>query len=257
VAQPDDKKAAPSAAPAPTLPTDEVLKASFSFKPVPNPSDPTHPKTNAHLLIQGSKPMDIDLGNFASPPDVVNEAKAKLASFPNGMIMGFRSYQPSSGISSDLAVLHVNGRHLRIVQRRVDETAAEPGRFETAREVPMPINTKVVACVPGKEVAFGRRGSPPLPGSGTSCSTQVLPSGSLKPAYFMPPRSSAGPMATPRPPAPRALGRCWPLPGAGPAASPPAWPCRAGPCSSRMEQAEPWGRELQHADRGAGPHVVV
>lgn len=151
VAQPNDKKAAPSAAPAPTLPTDEVLKASFSFKPVPNPSDPTHPKTNAHLLIQGSKPMDIDLGNFASPPDVVNEAKAKLASFPNGMIMGFRSYQPSSGISSDLAVLHVNGRHLRIVQRRVDETAAEPGRFETAREVPMPINTKVVAASPAKK----------------------------------------------------------------------------------------------------------
>jgi hypothetical protein len=149
VAKPADKKAAPRATPA--LPVDEILQASFSFKSVPNPSDATHPKTNARLLIQGSKPMDIDLGNFASRPDVVNEAKAKLAAFPNGMIMGFRSYQASSGISSDLAVLHVNGRHLRIVQRRVDETAAEPGTFETAREIPMPINTKVVAAVAAKK----------------------------------------------------------------------------------------------------------
>jgi hypothetical protein len=95
--------------------------------------------------------MDIDLGRFAGKPDVVNEAKAKQAGFPNGMLMGFRSYEPSSGISSDLAVLSVDGQRLRIVQRHVEETATEPGKFETSREIPLPPNTVVVAAPMAKK----------------------------------------------------------------------------------------------------------
>jgi hypothetical protein len=124
----------------------ETLKLSFAFKPAPNPEDPAHPKTSAHLLIQGAKPQDIDLGKFAGQPDVVDATKAKLVNFPSGMLMGFRSYQASSGTSADLAVLHVDGRYLRIVQRRVEETAPEAGKFETAREIPLPANTQVVAA---------------------------------------------------------------------------------------------------------------
>ncbi|WP_046246073.1 hypothetical protein [Hymenobacter terrenus] len=130
---------------APKLQEVETLKMSFSFKPVPDPDDPKHPKTNAHLLLQGAKPMDIDLGKFAGKPDIVNAAKAKAANFPDGMLLGFRSYQASTGISSDLAVLVVDARRLRIVQRRVEETAPEAGIFETSREIPLPANTAVVA----------------------------------------------------------------------------------------------------------------
>ncbi|MBD2766570.1 hypothetical protein IC235_01530 [Hymenobacter sp. BT664] len=143
VAPSADKTATPNA---PALPTNETLKASFAFKPVPNPADPAHPQTSVHLLIQGSKPLNVDLGKFAGRPDLVDATKAKLAGFPSGMLLGFRSYQASSGISSDLAVLQVKGRYLRIVQRRVDEAAAEPGTFETARELPLPANTTVVAA---------------------------------------------------------------------------------------------------------------
>lgn len=131
---------------APALVRAETLKATFRFKPAPNPDDPSHPKINARLLLQGTRPLDIDLGNFAGKPDVVDAEKAKLAGFPNGMLMGFRSYHAASGTSSDLAVLSVEGRRLRVVQRRVEETAAEPGTFETSREVPLPANTTVVAA---------------------------------------------------------------------------------------------------------------
>ncbi|WP_035564087.1 hypothetical protein [Hymenobacter sp. IS2118] len=142
---PIDNVATAPAPDAPALVRAETLKATFRFKPAPNPEDPSRPKINARLLLQGTKPLDIDLGNFAGKPDVVDAEKAKLAGFPNGMLMGFRSYHAASGTSSDLAVLSVEGR-LRIVQRRVEETAAEPGTFETSREVPLPANTTVVAA---------------------------------------------------------------------------------------------------------------
>ncbi len=141
--------ATPPAAPAPH--DAETLKLAFAFKPAPDPDDPAHPRTSAHLLLQGAKPQDIDLGKFATRPDVVDAAKAKLAGFPSAMLMGFRSYQASSGTSSDLAVLKVDGRHLRIVQRRVEETATQPGEFKTAREIVLPANTTVVPAAPGRK----------------------------------------------------------------------------------------------------------
>ena len=120
-----------------------TLKLSFVFKPAPNPDDAAHPRTSVQLLLQGTKPQDIDLGKFAGKPDVVNAAKAKAANFPAGMLMGFRSYSAATGTSSDLAVLNEDARHLRIVQRRVEETAPEGGKFETAREIVLSANTKI------------------------------------------------------------------------------------------------------------------
>lgn len=137
--------AAPAAAPA-ALKEAETLQVSFRFKPAPDADDPAHPRTSAHLVVQGSVPLDIDLGKFVGQPDVVDAAKAKAANFPAGMLMGFRSYSAATGTSSDLAVLHVDGRRLRVVQRHVEETAPEGGKFETSREVPLPANTRVVAA---------------------------------------------------------------------------------------------------------------
>ena len=139
-------EAAAPAATAPVLKEAETMQVSFSFKSVPDPDDPKHLRTSAHLLLQGSKPQDIDLGKFVGKPDVVDAAKAKAANFPVGMLMGFRSYAPATGTSSDLAVLSVGGNRLRIVQRRVEETAPEAGKFETAREIPLPANTIVAAA---------------------------------------------------------------------------------------------------------------
>ena len=140
-----------AAAPAATIPANATLKLVFDFKPAPNADDPAHPRTSAHLLLQGAKPIDIDLGKFATKPDQVDAAKAKLAGFPSGMLMGFRSYDPATGTSHDLAVLNVDSRHLRVVQRRVEESATEPGKFETSREIPIPASTTVtVAPIPAK-----------------------------------------------------------------------------------------------------------
>jgi len=139
------------AAPAPILKEAETLKVSFSFKPAPDPDDPQHPRTSAHLLLRGAKPQDIDLGKFVGKPDVVDAVKAKAANFPAGMLMGFRSYSPATGTSSDLAVLSVDGNRLRIVQRRVEETAPEAAKFETAREIPLPANTTAVATPMAKK----------------------------------------------------------------------------------------------------------
>jgi hypothetical protein len=138
--------AATTTASAPTLHEAETLKMSFTFKPAPDPDDPSHPRTSAHLLLQGRQPLDIDLGKFGGKPDVVDAAKAKAANFPGGMLLGFRSYVAATGTSQDLAVLNVDGHRLRIVQRRVEETAPEAGTFETAREVPLPANTQVVVA---------------------------------------------------------------------------------------------------------------
>ena len=126
------------------LPEGQTLKMSFGFKPSADPDNPGHPRTSAHLVLQGPKAQEVDLGKFANKPDVVDAVKAKEASFPAGMLLGFRSYDPSSGVFSDLAVMKVDARHLRIVQRRVEETNPEGGKFETAREIPLPANTTVV-----------------------------------------------------------------------------------------------------------------
>jgi len=151
VTAPSVTAAAVPAAPAPILKEAETLKVSFSFKPAPDPDDPQHPRTSAHLLLRGAKPQDIDLGKFVGKPDVVDAVKAKAANFPAGMLMGFRSYSPATGTSSDLAVLSVDGNRLRIVQRRVEETAPEAAKFETAREIPLPANTTAVATPMAKK----------------------------------------------------------------------------------------------------------
>ena len=143
---PDATATAPAPDAAPALKDAETMKVSFSFKPVPNPDDPKHPRTSAHLLVQGSQPLDIDLGKFTGKPDMVDAAKGKAANFPADMMLAFRSYDAASGISQDLAVLHPDARHLRVVQRRVEETNPEGGKFETSREVPLPANTLVVAA---------------------------------------------------------------------------------------------------------------
>ncbi|WP_460503780.1 hypothetical protein, partial [Hymenobacter agri] len=143
---PDAAATATAPAAAPMLKDAETVKASFSFKPTANPDDPKHPRTVAHLLVDGSQPLDIDLGKFPTQPDMVTGDKAKAANFPDGMLMGFRSYDAMTGISQDLAVLHPDARHLRVVQRRVDETNPEVAKFETSREVPLPANTMVVAA---------------------------------------------------------------------------------------------------------------
>ncbi|MBO2009778.1 hypothetical protein [Hymenobacter negativus] len=146
VTPPPAEGAATATATTPALTEAETMKMSFSFKSTPDPDDPSHPRTSAHLLLQGRKPLDIDLGKFMSKPDVVDAAKAKAANFPSDMLMGFRSYSASTGTSQDLAVLSVDGHRLRIVQRRVEETAPEAGTFETAREIPLPANTRVVVA---------------------------------------------------------------------------------------------------------------
>jgi hypothetical protein len=145
-APPADGTAAVIKPAAPALAEAQTLKMAFRFKPAPDPDDPRHPRTSAHLVLQGAKPMDIDLGKFAGKPDVVDAAKAKAANFPSGMLMGFRCYQAATGTSYDLAVLNVDGHRLRIVQRRVEEAAPEAGQFETAREIPLPANTAVVVA---------------------------------------------------------------------------------------------------------------
>lgn len=141
-----DIVAATPPAAAPVLKDAETMKVAFSFKPTDNPDNPKHPRVLAHLLVQGSQPLDIDLGKFPNQPDMVTGDKARAANFPANMMMGFRSYDPATGISQDLAVLHPDARHLRVVQRRVDENNPEAAKFETSREVPLPANTVVVAA---------------------------------------------------------------------------------------------------------------
>lgn len=143
-------EAAPEAA-APTPKEVVTINVSFSFKPAPDADDPAHPRTSAHLLLQGDQPQDIDLGKFDGKPDLVDAAKAKAANFPAGMLLGFRSYSAATGTSADLAVLNEDGRHLRIVQRRVEETAPEAGKFETAREILLPADTKIRVAAPTKK----------------------------------------------------------------------------------------------------------
>lgn len=154
---PEAAATAPAAA-APVPKDAETMKVAFSFKPTDNPDNPKHPRVLAHLLVQGSQPLDIDLGKFPNQPDMVTGDKAKAANFPAGMMMGFRSYDAATGISQDLAVLHPDAHHLRVVQRRVDETNPEAAKFETSREILLPANTVVVAApVPTAKKMAGKK----------------------------------------------------------------------------------------------------
>ncbi|GAA3925907.1 hypothetical protein [Hymenobacter algoricola] len=121
----------------------QTVKVSFRFKPGAAADGPSGPKTTAHLVLQGAKTQDIDLGQFTGKPDVVDKEKAKLAGFPSGMLLGFRSYDPGTGASADLAVMNVGGRQLRIVQRRVEEQAEKVPEFQTSRELDLPANALV------------------------------------------------------------------------------------------------------------------
>ena len=155
---PDAVATAPAPEAAPVLKEVETIKVAFRFKPTVNPDNPKRPRVLARLLVQGSQPLDIDLGKFPNQPDMVTGDKAKAANFPDGMLMGFRSYDAASGVSQDLAVLHPDARHLRVVQRRVDETNPEAAKFETSREVPLPANTVVVvAPVPTAKKTAGKK----------------------------------------------------------------------------------------------------
>jgi|GEM_PF-2207510 len=138
---------APTLREAPSAPA-QTMKLSFRFQPSKDEDNPSVPKTSVHIMLAGDKSQDIDMGRVAGKPDIVDEAKAKLANFPAGMIAGFRSYEPNSGTGSDMAVMNVEGRRLRILQRRIDEQASEQFEFKTAREVTLPPNTTVVAEVP-------------------------------------------------------------------------------------------------------------
>ncbi|WP_345228065.1 hypothetical protein [Hymenobacter koreensis] len=138
------------AAAAPAAPAAQPVQLSFRFKPVKD-ADPMMPKTNVFLVLKGGQDKEIDLGRVTGKPDVVDEAKAQRAGFPGGMIIGFRSYDPNSGTGDDLAVLQGVGGRLQILQRRVDETADQPGTFQTAREIPMPANTQLQAAPTAKK----------------------------------------------------------------------------------------------------------
>jgi len=156
-AAPADGVATAPAASSPTLrevssEPPQTMKLSFRFKPSKDEENPDMPKTSVHILLDGAKPQDIDMGRVVGKPDIVDEAKAKLANFPSGMLAGFRSYEPHSGTGSDMAVMNVGGRRLRILQRRIDEQAAEPFEFKTAREITLPANTTVVVAAMEKAV---------------------------------------------------------------------------------------------------------
>lgn len=148
-AAPDTAAGAAAAAPAaaPAASATQNLTVGFAFKP--GAAGPDR-KTAAHLVVKGGKDQDIDLGQFSGKPDVVDKAKAKLAGFPSDMLMGFRSYDPGSGTSYDLAVMNVGGNTLRIVQRKVEESADKTPEFQTSREVPLPANS-VVQVAPAKK----------------------------------------------------------------------------------------------------------
>ncbi|GAA4012662.1 hypothetical protein GCM10022408_26770 [Hymenobacter fastidiosus] len=140
---------APAAAPA--APVAQTVTLAFSFRPGAAAEGPSGPKTSAHLLLKGAKTQDIDLGQFTGKPDVVDKEKAKLAGFPSGMLLGFRSYDPGSGTSQDVAVMNVGGRQLRILQRRIEEQAEKIPEFQTSRELDLPANAVVEVAPPPKK----------------------------------------------------------------------------------------------------------
>ncbi|TYZ12596.1 hypothetical protein FY528_04675 [Hymenobacter lutimineralis] len=139
--------AAPAADEAPqlkTAPGPEPITLSLRFKPVAG-AQPL--RTEAFLKIAGKESKEINLGSFAGKPDVVDAAKAERAGYPKGWIVGFRSYEPGSGTGADVAVLPGDDlSHLRIMQRRIDESATEPFTFQIARELSLPGPSKASAA---------------------------------------------------------------------------------------------------------------
>ncbi|OON67714.1 hypothetical protein [Hymenobacter sp. CRA2] len=131
---------APVTAAAPAKP----VELSFRFKPVKDSE--SGPRSTAYLVMSGGETREIDLGPFAGKPDVVDATEAKRANFPGSMLLGFRSYDPNSGTSNDLAVMQSEGSRLRIVQRRLEEGVDKAPEFQTAREIPLPAGAEVRAA---------------------------------------------------------------------------------------------------------------
>lgn len=116
---------------------------TFRFEPMKVEGGPA--RTMAYLVLSGGESREVDLGPFAGKPDQVDAAEAKRANFPGGMIVGFRSYDPNSGTSNDLAVLPGTGGHVRIVQRRLEEGADKQPEFQTSREISVPTGAELRA----------------------------------------------------------------------------------------------------------------
>lgn len=120
------------------------VEMAFRFVPVKaeggNPA-----RTTVYLVLSGGESREIELGPFAGKPDPVDEAKAKRANFPGSTIIGFRSYDPNTGTSNDLAVLPSTGGHVRIVQRRLEEGADKQPDFQTSREISVPAGAELKA----------------------------------------------------------------------------------------------------------------
>lgn len=119
------------------------VEMSFRFEPMKAEGGPA--RTMAYLVLSGGESREIDLGPFAGKPDPVDEAKAKRANFPGSTIVGFRSYDPNTGTSNDLAVLPSSGGHVRIVQRRLEEGADKQPEFQTSREISVPAGAQLKA----------------------------------------------------------------------------------------------------------------
>ncbi|RAK68303.1 hypothetical protein [Hymenobacter edaphi] len=121
------------------------VEMAFRFEPMKS-SDGGPARTMAYLVLSGGESREIDLGPFAGKPDQVDAAEAKRANFPGSMVLGFRSYDPNSGTSNDLAVLPSTGGHVRIVQRRLEEGADKQPEFQTSRELSVPAGAELRAA---------------------------------------------------------------------------------------------------------------
>ncbi|GAB3830491.1 hypothetical protein [Hymenobacter jeollabukensis] len=132
---------APAAAATPAKP----VEMAFRFEPMKN-TDGGPARTIAYLVLSGGESREIDLGPFAGKPDQVDAAEAKRANFPGSMVLGFRSYDPNSGTSNDLAVLPGTAGHVRIVQRRLEEGADKQPEFQTSRELSVPSGAELRAA---------------------------------------------------------------------------------------------------------------
>ncbi|GAB2963890.1 hypothetical protein GCM10027048_36370 [Hymenobacter coalescens] len=126
------------------------VELAFRFQPVKD-TEGGPARNTAYLVMSGGESREVDLGPFAGKPDVVDAAEAKRANFPSSMLLGFRSYDPNSGTSNDLAVLQSTGNRLRIVQRRLEEGSDKQPEFQTSREIPMPAGAELRAAAPAKK----------------------------------------------------------------------------------------------------------
>ncbi|RTQ49638.1 hypothetical protein EJV47_12535 [Hymenobacter gummosus] len=129
---------------APAAPAAKPVELAFRFAPVKD-AEGGPARNTAYLVLSGGESREIDLGPFAGKPDQVDAAEAKRANFPGSMLIGFRSYDPNSGTSNDLAVLPDASGRIRIVQRRLEEGADKQPEFQTSREIPMPAGTELRA----------------------------------------------------------------------------------------------------------------